>query len=246
MPAHLLLIPLFADPLAHEPARLGVAVMLDPRSPSALSAMATVSIPLDRTLRVASPQGTANSASTVVTPVSTSVDARAPPVAEDAMKLVHDAWAAAGLSSIDPPIDDAIHRAHLAALLPEVRLRAVRDVNSRYSLSDDDRVDTPVHTYDSRSGGLLLEGRLTFRLDRLIFADDEPALERVRDERRALRLRILTLVVDTYAKLLRAEHIRLTDPKDSVEAEEAELKALEAKSVLDSLTGGSFSRARAK
>ena len=161
------------------------------------------------------------------------------------MKLVHAAWAVAGLDSIDPPIDDAIHRAHLAALLPEVRFRVVKDSGARYSLTDDERTDS-VRSYDSRSGGLALEGRLTFRLDRLLYADDEPALERVRDERRALRLRVLTLVVDTYAKLLRAEHTRLVEPKDSIESEEAELKVLEARAVLDSLTGGSFSRERTK
>lgn len=228
MTALLLMMHLFADPIG--PAALGLSLVADPRTPASVSAMATLSIPLGRTQKVVA--------------ATQAKEARAPPFTAPAfaMSLVHAAWRVAGVSTIDVAIDDAIHRSHLAGLLPELRLRGVHDTEARLSITDDDRTETS-RTNDSRTGGMLVEARLTFRFDRLLYADDEPSLERVRDERRTLRLRILALVVEAYGKFLRAEHARNSAPEGSLESEEAWLRAFEAQATLDALTDGAFSHA---
>jgi len=228
MPAPLLLlVHLFADPLP--PAALAISLVGDPRLPSSIAAMATVSIPVGRTQRpTASASSSVGGGAVPTTPAF-------------ALALVMTAWRLAGLSNIDTAIDDAIHRSRLAGLLPELRLRAMHDTEARLSVTDDERTEA-VRTHDSRTGGMLFEARLTFRFDRLLYGDDEPPLERLRDERRTLRLRVLSLVVEAYGKFLRAEHARNSEPEGSLEREEAFLRAFEARATLDALTEGAFTR----
>ncbi|MEM6790378.1 MAG: hypothetical protein AAF928_19655 [Myxococcota bacterium] len=77
-------------------------------------------------------------------------------------------------------LDDLAARARYAGLLPELRLRMTRLTDASASLSptsyDADR------TTESGGVSLWLEGRATWRLDRLVFAAPEPGLERLRRE----------------------------------------------------------------
>jgi hypothetical protein len=82
---------------------------------------------------------------------------------------------------------------------------------------------------------------LTWRLDRLLYAGEEPTLERVRLEREQARSRIMSRVVEALFSWQRA-WLEVGDaPAGSREQTEARLRAVESASVLDVMTGGWFS-----
>jgi hypothetical protein len=92
------------------------------------------------------------------------------------------AWRGAGLGIDDARIDAIISRSRTSALLPEMRLRAMRlftDAAHTTLLATTDATNY----YDAVGANLVLEARLTWRLDRLVYAGDEATLERVRLER---------------------------------------------------------------
>lgn len=153
------------------------------------------------------------------------------------------AWRASGVGGDDEKIDSIIARARQSAALPETRLRAMRLVDER------DHVDATPTTgdtryYDYAGANLWLEARLTWRLDRLLYADDEPTLERVRLERMEARAKIAGKVLDSLFQWQRA----LVDTRDAIpgsrEELEARLRAIEAELTLDVLTAGWFTKAR--
>lgn len=78
-------------------------------------------------------------------------------------------------------LDGLATRAKVSALLPEVRLRIARVVNEDQSLSPTEY--DPARVTASGGTGFWLEGRATFKLDRLVFADEEVQIERLRAER---------------------------------------------------------------
>jgi len=158
--------------------------------------------------------------------------------------LAHDcviaAWRSAGLGIDDARIDSIISRSRESALLPEMRLRAMRlftDAQHTTLLATTDATNY----YDAIGANLVLEARLTWRLDRLVYAGDEPTLERVRLERQEVRSR---LGVKTLEALFAWERASL-DEEDAEpgarEQREAALRTAQAASTLDVLTGGWFS-----
>ena len=104
-----------------------------------------------------------------------------------AREAVAAGWRAAGLGVSDARLEAMVARARLSGLLPETRLRALKllDESGRVDGSSDQ-----TRYYDATGAKLWLEARLTWRLDRLLYADDEPTLERVRLERSDARTRI--------------------------------------------------------
>ncbi|MFO0641728.1 MAG: hypothetical protein U0183_21065 [Polyangiaceae bacterium] len=97
-----------------------------------------------------------------------------PPGAPYVRAIVAAAERAQGVSSGFGRLDALAGRARTSGLLPELRLRATRYVDDRAqvdALADQSRLT------DTSSKNLGLEARLTFRLDRVVFADEEPALE---------------------------------------------------------------------
>ena len=97
-----------------------------------------------------------------------------------ARRAVAAAWRASGLGVDDARIDSMIARARASALLPEARLRAMRVLNDTSKV---DAIPDTTGTYLAVGANLWLEARLTWRLDRVLIADDAPPLERVRLER---------------------------------------------------------------
>lgn len=119
--------------------------------------------------------------------------AAAPPTPPMTSQLVRTCVAAAlrasGLDADERGIEAIVSRARWSASLPEVRLRAVQ--------YDDQRLYTDVTTAsdtsrlrDSVGAQVSLEARLTWRLDHLVFADDEPTFERIKNDRREARARV--------------------------------------------------------
>lgn len=137
-------------------------------------------------------------------------------------------------------LDGLASRARASALLPEVRVRVGHDVGQGEALSpteyDPDRVTA------TGSTSLWVEGRATFRLDRLVFADDEVQIERMRADRakedRALTDRVLGLVGAWQSAEVILADAGLVDPDVRAKAEVARLGA---EAALDVLTDGYFS-----
>jgi hypothetical protein len=90
-----------------------------------------------------------------------------------------------------------------------------------------------------------MEARATWRLDRLLFAEEEVALERLRHERAEAQTKVtkevLRLLFEWQRARAHAEDATLP-PEDNLAAR---LKAIEAEAELDLLTDGWFSRWRA-
>ena len=158
-----------------------------------------------------------------------------------ARTCVRAAWRTLGIAD-DSRLDSLASRARTSAALPEVRLRGVRtiDESGRLTLTETD----PYHYTEAGGATNLLEARLTFRLDRLLFADDEVALERVRIERSELRTRTAAKVLQTLFEWQRAFALLQDATLSTDEHFAAMLREIEASAVLDVMTDGWFGRFR--
>lgn len=150
------------------------------------------------------------------------------------------AWRASGLPPDDSRLLSIVSRARWSAILPETRLRAVRFEDARLSL--DTGTDTS-RLRDSAGANVGFEARVTWRFDRLIYADDEPAFERIRFELRDARARVAAKTLDALIHWQRAvlDQSSLTPNQLGTRDEaEAALRVMEAEAALDVLTGGWF------
>jgi hypothetical protein len=154
-----------------------------------------------------------------------------------ARAVVQAAWKTAGVGADDARIDEMVSRARASAALPETRLRVLKQVENGSQL--DATVDESRY-YDTIGAGLWLEARLTWRLDRLLYADDEPTLERVRLERQEARARLASHVMDALVGWQRALFDVAESPLNSRERVLADLRRVEHEAMLDVLTGGRF------
>jgi hypothetical protein len=159
-----------------------------------------------------------------------------------ARQCVAAALRASGLGSGDSRIDALVTRARASAWLPETRVRAMRliaDATRTATLATTDGTNY----YDTLGTHLVLELRLTWRFDRLLYAGDEPALERTRlerqDARSRLAMRTLELLFAWQRALVDAQTAREREAERETLA--ASLRASEAVASLDVLTGGWFS-----
>jgi hypothetical protein len=155
-----------------------------------------------------------------------------------ARACVRAAWRAHGMGDLEM-LDDMRARARTSALLPEARFRMVRDWDQSYRLAPTN--DDPYRLHESNSGGRTMEGRLTWKLDRLLFVDAELSMERLRVQQMQLRSRLAGEVLRALFDWQRAR-LAVADPAlDDAEHLEAVLREAEAAAVLDVLTGGWFS-----
>jgi hypothetical protein len=182
------------------------------------------------------------------TPASTSTSAPAPAPAKlvelvppsMARECVSAALQTSGLGVDDARIDALVSRARASAWLPETRMRAMRlwdTANNATTLASTDTANF----YDAVGANLVLELRLTWRLDRLIYAGDEGTLERVRLERLDARTRLATRTLEVLFTWERATLEARQAAVGSPEELGARLRASEAQATLDVLTGGWFS-----
>ncbi len=155
-----------------------------------------------------------------------------------ARACVRAAWRAHSMGDLEM-LDDMRARARTSALLPEARFRMVRDWDQSYRLAPTN--DDPYRLHESNSGGRTMEGRLTWKLDRLLFVDSELSMERLRVQQMQLRSRLAGEVLRALFDWQRAR-LAVADPGlDDAEHLEAVLREAEAAAVLDVLTGGWFS-----
>jgi hypothetical protein len=180
-------------------------------------------------------------------PTSAPAPALAPP--SQVVELVPPAFArdcvsaslqASGLGLDDARIDSLVSRARVSALLPETRMRAMRlwdDANHSTTVATTDTANF----YDAVGANLVLELRLTWRLDRLLYAGDEGTLERVRLERLDARTRLATRTLEVLFTWERATLETRQATSGSPEEQSARLRAAEAQATLDVMTAGWFS-----
>jgi hypothetical protein len=135
---------------------------------------------------------------------------------------------------------DAMERARLSGLLPEVRGGARRGqaIDLR-ALNGASFTDANVYSGDD----LMVEGSAVFRLDRLLFSPEEPELLR---ELRALeeaRTELLRLAIALYFERRRLQLERdLLGRRDIAHA----TRLLETEALLDALSDGAFGRLLAR
>jgi hypothetical protein len=153
------------------------------------------------------------------------------------------AWRTSGLGENDAKLDSMIARSNASAALPETSIRAMQlwsDANDTSTVTTSDSTTL----YDTLGSHFVLDVRLTWRLDRLLYAGDEAALERIRIERHEARARLATRTLDALFALARARVDAADAVPSSREALEARLRAAEAVATLDVLTGGWFGQTR--
>jgi hypothetical protein len=162
---------------------------------------------------------------------------------EAARAAVAAALRRAHLAEPDRELANMVARVRNAAILPELRIRALREVDQGQALSPTEY--DPTRT--TATGGIILwlEARATWRLDRIVFADEEVAIARLahaRAEARAkLTARVLKLLFEWQRALALADN-PAASPEENLTAR---LKALEAEAELDVLTDGWPARWRA-
>ncbi len=156
----------------------------------------------------------------------------------NARACVAAAWLSAGLGADDSRLEAIVSRARWSALLPETSLRAMRyddALSAVYTYIDSSRFR------DSLSARVGLEARLTWRLHHLLYADDEPAFERIRLERQNARTRVAMRTLEALSHWQQA-HVELRfATRGSREEAELGLRAAESEAALEVLTSGWFS-----
>jgi hypothetical protein len=140
--------------------------------------------------------------------------------------------------------DDLASRARWSGLVPELRVRLAHQ-------GDEGRALAPTEYDPSRitaTGGSTwwVEGRATFRLDRLAFAEEELTIERLRQHRERLDRDLADEVLRQFARWQRARSVADDPTRELSARDDAALECAVAESALDALTGGWFgSHARA-
>ena len=161
---------------------------------------------------------------------------------EVARACVRAALRAMGLGD-EARIESLASRARASAALPDLRLRALRSVDEsgRLTFTEAD----PNRYTETGATGYGFEGRVTFRLDRLLFADEEVSLERIRLDRLEVRTRIAAKALQLLFEWQRAYGLEQNPALPTDEHFDAVLREIEAAATLDVMTDGWFSKWRA-
>jgi hypothetical protein len=125
--------------------------------------------------------------------------------------------------------------------LPELVLRAARSTDQTLRLSPT-ATDAAVYDYTQTGGAdLLLEARATWTLDRLVFADEELGVERLRLDHARSEAQLVDRIVALVFDWERARQVLATPDAEPEARLKAELDELQAEATLDVLTDGWFS-----
>jgi hypothetical protein len=170
-----------------------------------------------------------------------------PPVRIDA-RLARGAVAAAlhraRVVEADERLGSLAPRSRSSAALPELRLRAMRVIDEDEALSPTEY--DPSRVTAKGGSSTWMEARATWKLDRLVFAREEIAVERLRIGQARIRRAIEHDVLDGLARWHRARW-RALDPEAPGDRRiEAELESATIEAMLDVWTDGWFSRELAR
>jgi hypothetical protein len=131
-------------------------------------------------------------------------------------------------------LDSLSARARSSALLPELRLRAVRSTDQ--ALRWVPTTDDPYRVSQADGAGILLEASATFRLDRLLFANEELRIEQLRLDAAEQRLKLEARVRAAVLELFRARELACQEDAEPDRAAERKLELFKLLAELDDLT----------
>jgi hypothetical protein len=151
---------------------------------------------------------------------------------------VRAAWRISGVLSDEDLLSMSL-RARTSAVLPEVSVRVSRGWDSSFRLLPTDT--DPYRTQQVNGSSQWLEGRLSWKLDRALFSDEEIPVERLRIRRVEERSRIATRVLRELFEWQRASIMEQDPVLSSDEHLTAMIRRMEAEASLDVMTGGWFS-----
>ena len=157
-------------------------------------------------------------------------------------RLITRATRVAGLPLNTRRLDALSTRSRASAALPELKLRAAHstDRSARYAPTLAD----PTRFTESGAAGLTLEARISWKLDRLLYASDELSIERIRQQRDAAAIKLTEQVLAHLFSWQRAQVELDRLGWDATFEAEANSEALsqrrEARIHLDILTDGWF------
>jgi hypothetical protein len=147
----------------------------------------------------------------------------------------------AGYLDVRTRLGSLASRSRSSAALPELRLRALHSSGQTLRLTP--TTDDPYRYTQAGTSELAFEARLTWHLDRLVFANEEVSIERLQNERDAAERRLIDRVLQRLA-LWQRSRVRAADEDSEPDVREtAELEAIGAVAELDVLTDGWFSQA---
>ena len=170
-------------------------------------------------------------------PSSSSTEARLTP--QLARGAIRHALREAGYLSTRSRLSSLAARARSSAALPEVGLRTLHSSGQTLRLTPTS--DDPYRYTQAGTSELAFEARLTWHLDRLVFADEEVPVERLEHERDAAERHLIDYVLQRLLAWQRGR-FRAADPNlEPDQRQTGELEALGAAVELDVLTGGWFS-----
>lgn len=158
----------------------------------------------------------------------------------DARAAISAALERAGVSLAHDRLDDLDARARWSGLMPALRLRATRLVDESTSLSP---TSYDAERITERGGtSLWLEGRATFNLNRLVFADEELRVERLRRQLAAESDKLAERVLKSLFAWQRHAHALYDPTIDPIACLDHALHLEELAVRLDLMTDGWFAR----
>ncbi len=155
-----------------------------------------------------------------------------------ARAAVRAAWRAAGLSGGLGALDGMASRARSSAVLPDLRVRAGRSTDESLRLTP--TATDPYRYTEAGRYDVFYDASVTWRLGRLVFADEELAVERLRLQHVAARARVAERALAVLFAWHRARAEALDPALDETERLRAATAQLEAELTLDVLTDGWF------
>ena len=169
----------------------------------------------------------------------------APPALPSISKLargaIRHALECAGYVGARTRLSSLAARARSSAVLPELGVRTLRSSGQLLRLTPTS--DDPYRYTQAGTSELTIEARLTWHLDRLVFADEEVTIERLQIERDAAERRLIDSVLERL-EVWQRSRLRASDPlTDPDQRQTAEYNAAAAAVELDVLTDGWFSQA---
>ncbi len=212
---------------------------------SDLGMMLTLALPLDRVAARPGAPRSGHATGVAETQPEPSQPPAVPPAVVVPMRVssklarscVQAAWRAQGWQT-DDDLERMVARMRWGSLLPEVRVRVARGWDESFRLTPTD--SDPYRTQEATGTSGWLEGRLTWRLDRAVFADEELQVERARAQRAEARTRLTGRVLTVLFEWQRAV-VAAADPTLATQEHVSAVVArLEAEATLDVLTAGWF------
>ena len=155
-----------------------------------------------------------------------------------ARQTVRAALRAAGRASAERWLDGLDSRSRTSSLLPQLRLRGGRTVAESLRLSP--TMSDPYRFVQAGGTDVFFDAQLTWDLDRLVFASEELAIERLKQQRDAADAALVRRVLEALFAWQRAVAECASLGLSVDERSDCTLRTLEMTVTLDVLTDGWF------